>query len=86
MRWLDGITNSMHISLSELWELDGQGGLACCDPWSRKESDTTEQLNFTDTNMNKGLCLLVTQMVKDPPVVQEARVQHLGQEDPLERE
>ena len=23
----------------------GQGGLACCDSWSRKESDTTEQLN-----------------------------------------
>ena len=21
---------------------DGQGGLACCDPWGRKESDTTE--------------------------------------------
>ena len=24
---------------------DGQGGLACCDSWDRKESDTTEQLN-----------------------------------------
>ena len=24
---------------------DGQGGLACCSPWSRKESDTTESLN-----------------------------------------
>ena len=24
---------------------DGQAGLACCSPWSRKESDTTEQLN-----------------------------------------
>ena len=24
---------------------DGQGGLACCDSWGRKESDTTEQLN-----------------------------------------
>ena len=24
---------------------DGQGGLACCSPWGRKESDTTEQLN-----------------------------------------
>ena len=23
----------------------GQGGLACCSPWGRKESDTTEQLN-----------------------------------------
>ena len=24
---------------------DGQGSLACCSPWGRKESDTTEQLN-----------------------------------------
>ena len=29
---------------------DGQGGLACCDSWGRKESDTTEWLNWlTDT-------------------------------------
>ena len=27
---------------------DGQGGLACCDSWGRKESDTTERLNWTD--------------------------------------
>ena len=27
---------------------DGQGGLACCDSWCRKESDTTEQLNWTE--------------------------------------
>ena len=24
---------------------DGQGGLACCDSWSHKESDTTERLD-----------------------------------------
>ena len=24
---------------------DGQGGLACCDSWGCKESDTTERLN-----------------------------------------
>ena len=24
---------------------DGQGGLACCSPWGRKESDMTKQLN-----------------------------------------
>ena len=44
MRWLDGIRDSMDICLCELWELvgDGQGGLACCDSWGRKESDTTE--------------------------------------------
>ena len=27
---------------------DGQGGLACCNSWGRKESDTTEPLNWTD--------------------------------------
>ena len=27
---------------------DGQGGLACCNSWGRKESDTTERLNWTE--------------------------------------
>ena len=27
---------------------DGQGGLACCDSWGRKESDTTERVNWTE--------------------------------------
>ena len=44
MRWLDGITDSMDMSLSELGVGDGQGGLACCDSWGRKESDMTERL------------------------------------------
>jgi len=29
---------------------DGQRGLACCSPWGRKESDTTEWLNWTEPN------------------------------------
>ena len=29
---------------------DGQGGLACCDSWGHKESDTTERLNWTELN------------------------------------
>ena len=28
---------------------DGQGGLACCDSWGHKQSDTTEWLNWTET-------------------------------------
>ena len=48
MRWLDGITDSMDVSLSELGVADGQGGLACCDSWGRKESDTNERLNWTE--------------------------------------
>ena len=46
MRWLDGITDSMDMSLSKLQkDGEGQGSLACCSPWGRKESDTTERLN-----------------------------------------
>ena len=27
---------------------DGQGGLACCNSWGRKELDMTERLNLTE--------------------------------------
>ena len=49
MRWLDGITDSMEMSLS-LGVGDGQGGLACFSPRGRRESDMNEQLNWTDQN------------------------------------
>ena len=42
-RWLDGIPNSMDMSLGKLQGVhDGQGSLACCSPWDCKESDTTK--------------------------------------------
>ena len=45
MKWLEGITNSMDMSLTKLGAGNGQGGLACCSPWGQKELDRTEQLN-----------------------------------------
>ena len=46
--WLDGITDSMDMGWVDLAVGDGQGGLACCSSWGPKESDTTEQLNWTE--------------------------------------
>ena len=50
MRWLDGTTNSMDMSVWTLGVGDGQGGLACCCSWGHKQSDTTEWLNWTELN------------------------------------
>ena len=45
MRWLDGITDSMDMSLSNS-KCEGEGSLVCCSPCGREESDTTERLNW----------------------------------------
>ena len=41
---------------SFLW-LHGQGGLACCDSWGHKESDTTERLNSAELNILVCVCV-----------------------------
>ena len=43
--WLDGRESERTPGVG-----DGQGGLACCDSWSHKESDTTERLIWSDLN------------------------------------
>ena len=71
MRWLDGITDSMEVSESAPGVGDGQGGLACCDSWGRKGSDTTERLNWTDSfpkclirNVISMFCGLLQEYIK----------------------
>ena len=44
MRWLDGITDTMDVSLSELRELVMDSPV-CCDSWGLKELDMTERLS-----------------------------------------
>ena len=58
--WLDGRESEWIPGVG-----DGQGGLACCDSWGRKESDTTERLNWTEcqlieANAHSHCCLLAT--------------------------
>ena len=49
MRWLDGTTDPMDVSLSELWELVmDREALACCGSWSPRELYMIEQLNWTE--------------------------------------
>ena len=45
--WLDGRESEWTPGVGDV-----QGGLACCDSWGRKESDTTEQLNWTEKKSN----------------------------------
>ena len=48
--WLDGNESEWTPGVC-----DGRGGLACCNSWGLKESDTTERLNWTELNW---ICIL----------------------------
>ena len=51
MRWLDGING--HEFEQTLGNGEGQGSMACCSPWSCKESDTTQHLNKVEQGGQK---------------------------------
>ena len=54
--WLDGRQSGWTPGVG-----DRQGGLACCNSWGPKESDTTEPLNWTE------LTLLLWHLYLDAP-------------------
>ena len=67
MRWLDGITDSMDVNLSTVGAGDGQGRLACCNPWGCKASDPTERLNLPPSLHQPILArILLSGLIKPP--------------------
>ena len=53
-RWLDGIIDSMDKFEQTPGDGEGQGGLVCHSPWSRRESDLTERLNDNNKRIHLG--------------------------------
>ena len=61
---------------SESWWWTGRSG--CCDSWGRKESDTTERLNWTELNWQDYWASLIAQLVKNPPAGDSSLIPGLG--------
>ena len=53
--WFDGLESEWTPGVG-----DGQGGLACCDSWGHKESDTTERLNWTELYAHETITIIYT--------------------------
>ena len=57
---------------------DGQGGLACCDSWGRKESDTTEWLNWTSRRSNQSILKEISPGISLEGLMLKLKPQYFG--------
>ena len=55
---------------------NGQGGLACCDSWGHKESDTTEKLNWTEWKGHLFWVLVLEELIGHHRTIQLQLLQH----------
>ena len=78
MRWLDGITDSVDMSLSKLQKI-----VKDREDWQAIVHGVTK--SGTQLNDNKLKTSLVAQEVKNLPAMRETKVQSLSREDPLEK-
>ena len=52
---------------------DGQGGLACCSSWDRKESDTTDRPNYLTLLYLISVSLLALSQLSGPKTAMSQR-------------
>ena len=77
MRWVDGITNSVDVSLSKLRDGERQRSLACCSPWGHKDLDMPLVIEQKKVRLVKAMVFPVVMYGCESWTVKEAEHQRI---------